>query len=58
MGQDLAADDLLLSSESEIHLAIPSICVMEAISAFDWKRLERNRLKNELAGQLTSFKKH
>jgi hypothetical protein len=52
MGQDPRADDLLLSSESEIHLAIPAVCVMEAISAFDWKRIERNRLKNELAGQL------
>lgn len=51
MGQDLRADDLLVS-KSDLHLAMPGVCIMEAISAFDWKRIERNRLKDELAKQL------
>ena len=57
MGQDSSADALLSSSEAEIRLAIPSVCVMEAISAFDWKRIERNRLTNELDRQLTQLQR-
>lgn len=52
MGQDSRADDLLSSSESDIHLVLPAVCLSEAISAFDWKRIERNRLKDELDKQL------
>jgi len=52
MGQELSADPLLSSSEVEVSIALPSICLMEAISAFDWKRIERNRLKDELDRQL------
>ncbi len=52
MGQELSADPLLSSSEVEVSIALPSICLMDAISAFDWKRIERNRLKDELDRQL------
>ena len=56
MGQDQIADGLLSSSEADIHLAVPSVCLMEAISAFDWKRIERNRLKDELDRQLNQLR--
>ena len=57
MGQDPSADALLSSNRDEIGLAIPSVCVMEAISAFDWKRIERNRLKDELDKQLSQLQR-
>lgn len=57
MGQDSRAGELLSSSESEVRLALPSVCVMEAISAFDWKRIERNRLKDELDRQLSQLQR-
>jgi len=37
MGQDSRAEDLLSASEANVYLALPAVCVMEAISAFDWK---------------------
>jgi hypothetical protein len=52
MGQDSRADDLLSSSESDIHLVLPAVCLSKAISAFNWKRIERDNLKNELDKQL------
>jgi hypothetical protein len=57
MGQDPNAEALLSSSEDDIRLAIPSICMMEAISAFDSKRRERNRLKAELDKQLSQLQR-
>jgi hypothetical protein len=57
MGQDLRADDLLLSAASEIQLVLPSVCIIEAMSAFDWKRRERNELKQELDRQLTQLRR-
>lgn len=57
MGQDSRAEELLSSSESKVHLALPAICVMEAISAFDRKRIERNRLKDELDRQLSQLQR-
>lgn len=38
-------------------MALPDVCVMEAISAFDWKRIERNRLKDELDRQLNQLQR-
>jgi len=53
MGQDPRADDLLLNAtESHIQLVLPAVCLMEIISAFDWKRIERNQLKGEIEAQL------
>jgi hypothetical protein len=57
MGQDSSADGLLYSAERNLRLAIPSICLMEAISAFDWKRRERNDLSNELDRQLAQLRR-
>src|SRR5258706_1660274 len=57
LGQDPRADELLSSSETEIRLAIPSVCLMEAISAFDWKRIERKDLKKELERQLKQIQR-
>ena len=57
MGQDSQAEDLLSSSEANVYLALPEVCVMEAISAFDWKRIERNRLKDELDRQLSQLQR-
>ena len=57
MGQDLKADALLSSSKTDIRLVLPSVCLMEAISAFDWKRIERNRLKDELDRQLIQLQR-
>src|SRR6266850_1743326 len=57
MGQDRGADALLASHGGQISLAIPSVCMMEAISAFDWKRIERNRLKDELDRQLSQLQR-
>lgn len=55
MGQDSQAGELLSLSQSEVRFALPDVCVMEAISAFDWKRIERNRLKDELVRQLSQL---
>lgn len=57
MGQDARAFELLSLSASEVRLALPDVCVMEAISAFDWKRIERNRLKDELDRQLSQLQR-
>lgn len=57
MGQDSRAVELLSLSESEVRFALPDVCVMEAISAFDWKRIERNRLKDELDRQLSQLQR-
>jgi hypothetical protein len=52
MGQDTRAGELLSLPESEVQLALPAVCVMEAISAFNRKRDGRNKFKAELARQL------
>jgi predicted nucleic acid-binding protein len=57
MGQDSRAGELLSSSKSEVQLALPAVCVMEAISAFDGKRIERNQLKDELDRQLSQLQR-
>jgi len=57
LGQDPRAEELLASSKQEIELAIPSACLMEAISAFDWKKQERNQLASELDRQLTQVRR-
>jgi hypothetical protein len=57
MGQDSRAEDLLSASEANGYLALPAVCVMEAISAFDWKRIDRNRLKGELDKQLSQLQR-
>jgi len=57
VGQDPHAERLLSLSQAEVQLAIPSACLMEAISAFDWKRIERNRLKDELDRQLAQVRR-
>jgi hypothetical protein len=57
MGQDSRAVELLSLSQSEVRFALPDVCLMEAISAFDWKRIERNRLKDELDRQLSQLQR-
>lgn len=57
VGQDPRADELLASSVTEVELAIPSACLMEAVSAFDWKRIERNQLASELERQLKQVRR-
>lgn len=57
MGQDSRADDLLTSPADRVKLALPDVCVMEAISAFDWKRGERTKLAAELGTQLTQLRR-
>ena len=57
MGQDPGADDLLASPPARIKLALPDVCVMEAISAFDRKRGERTKLTSELGHQLTQLQR-
>ena len=57
MGQDSLAGELFSLSESQVRVALPDVCVMEAISAFDWKRIERNRLKDELDRQLSQLQR-
>ncbi len=57
MGQNPSAERLLSTSEANVSLALPAVCVMEAISAFDWKRIERNRLKDELDRQLSQLQR-
>jgi hypothetical protein len=57
MGQDPRAEDLLVSPPSRVKLALPDVCIMEAISAFDWKRGDRNKLKAELAQQLSQLQR-
>jgi hypothetical protein len=57
MGQDSGAEDLLASPSERVKIALPDICVMEAISAFDWKRGDRNRLKGELDRQLAQLQR-
>jgi len=57
LGQDALAEDLLSSSSSEVELAIPSVCLMEAISAFDRKKSEREQLASELDRQLKQVRR-
>ena len=57
MGQDPRADDLLSSPPDQIKLALPDVCVMEAISAFDWKRGERTKLEAVIDTQLTQLQR-
>ena len=57
MGQDTRAGELLSSSESKVHLALPAVCVMEAISAFNRKRGDRKDFKAELAQQLRDLRR-
>ena len=53
MGQDPCVDDLLSTPAEVLRLAVPTVCLMEAITAFDRKRNERNGLKGALDGQLS-----
>ena len=57
MGQDPGAEDLLALSADRIKIALPDVCVMEAISAFDWKRGDRNKLRAELDRQLAQLQR-
>lgn len=56
MGQDRLAD-AVLELPSNIALAVPDVCLMEAVSAFDWKRIDRNRLSSELDFQLKQLRR-
>lgn len=57
MGQDTRAEEFLSMGEAQVGLALPAVCVMESISALDWKRIERNRLKDELDRQLNQLQR-
>jgi hypothetical protein len=57
LGQDLRAEELLASSKAEIELAIPSICLMEAIITFHGKSDERERLERELKLQISQVER-
>jgi hypothetical protein len=56
MGQDRLAD-AVLELPSNVALAVPDVCLMEAVSAFDWKRIDRNRLSSELDFQLKQLRR-
>ena len=57
MGQDAFADKLLSMPLPKVSIVLPTICVMKGISAFDWKRIERNKLKEELDRQLKQLQR-
>ena len=57
LGQDPRAEQLLSSSIAEIELAIPSVCLMEAIFTFYGKSNERERLERELDVQISQVER-
>lgn len=51
-GRDPQANTLLQSTPSSVHLAMPSICLMEALSALEQEQKYRRRFGNELDLQI------
>jgi hypothetical protein len=51
-GRDPQANTLLQSTPSSVHLAMPSICLMEALSALEQEQKYRRRFGNELELQI------
>ncbi len=56
-GRDAEASDLLVNTPPSLQIAIPSICCMEALSAFEDERKRRNRFKNELNLQISQLRR-
>lgn len=57
MGQDTHANEFLLQPPEDVAIALPTVCIMEAISAFDRKREDRNQLKKELNRQIEQLQR-
>jgi hypothetical protein len=57
MGQDTHADELLSQPADYIGIALPMVCVTEAVSAFDRKRDDRKKLKEELNRQIEQLQR-
>jgi hypothetical protein len=57
MGQDTHADELLLQPRENVSIALPMVCVMEAVSNFDRKRDDRNELTKKLSEQITQLQR-
>jgi len=57
LGQDLRAEELLSSSRAEIELAIPSVCLMEAIITFHGKSDKREQLERELKLEISQVER-
>lgn len=56
-GREEEADNLLATTPPSVQIAIPSICCMEAVSAFEDERKRRNRFTGELENQISQLER-
>jgi hypothetical protein len=56
-GRDIQAHNLLSVPPSSVHIAIPSICCMEALSALEDELKRRNRFENDLNLQISQLQR-
>ncbi len=56
-GRDSQAVTLLKNTALSAHIAIPSICCMEALSALEDELKRRNRFANELNMQISQLRR-
>ena len=56
-GRDSQASSLLEMKPQSLHILIPSICCMEALSAFEDEQKRRNRFENELNLQISQLRR-
>ncbi len=56
-GRDPKANNLLLSVPTSVHIAIPAICCMEALSALEKEIKRRNDFANKLTNQISQLKR-
>jgi len=56
-GRDAEADSLLSVPTDRLRIVIPSVCIMEALSAYEDERKRRNRLSGHIDEQVSQLRR-
>ena len=57
LGRDAEAGNLLLNPPASVEIAIPEVCCMESLSAFEGEQKRRFRFGNELNQQISQLRR-
>ena len=57
LGRDKTSDALLQASSTDLQIALPSVCVMEAGSVFEDERKRRNAFRQTLDQQISQLRR-
>ena len=57
LGRDAEAGSLLLNPPASVEIAIPEVCCMESLSAFEGEQKRRFRFSNEINQQISQLRR-